>query len=62
MPPEGCTPNPGSNAALALGCTCPVLDNGRGIGAYCGALIDGQPQFWITEGCPVHDPKEKGHE
>jgi hypothetical protein len=58
MPPDGYTPNPGSAAAIAMGCTCPVLDNAYGRGAYGGALIDGQPQFWIVEGCPVHDPKE----
>jgi hypothetical protein len=40
-------PNPGSDAALDLGCTCPVLDNGHGRGAG---------PFWITGGCPVHAP------
>lgn len=43
------TPNPGSDAALALGCTCPVIDNGHGRG------LDPRG-FWITEGCPVHAP------
>ena len=42
-------PPPGSDAAKRLGCTCPVMDNCRGVGAY------GIPgQFWITEGCPLH--------
>lgn len=45
------TPNPGSDAAVALGCTCPVLDNGRGRGAY---QIGGKWVFWITAGCPLH--------
>ena len=26
------TPNPGSDAAIEAGCTCPVLDNGHGKG------------------------------
>lgn len=39
-------PNPGSDAALDRGCTCPVLDNGHG---------RGNGPFWITGGCPVHD-------
>ena len=42
-------PNPGSDAAVELGCTCPVLDNSHGTG-YMGS-----GQFWITEGCPLHD-------
>ncbi len=41
------SPNPGSDEALALGCRCPVLDNGRGRAG---------PPWWITQGCPVHDP------
>jgi hypothetical protein len=42
------TPNPGSDAAIKQGCTCPILDNGCGSGSIIG-------QFWITEGCPIHD-------
>ena len=45
------TPNPGSDAALDQGCTCPVLDNGRGR----GFLVNGERQFWISGGCPLHD-------
>jgi len=41
------TPNPGSEAAIAQGCICPILDNGRGKGR-------GDGNFWITEGCPLH--------
>lgn len=44
-------PNPGSATAQALGCTCPVMDNCYGLGAYDG-------NFWISQGCPLHDPKE----
>lgn len=48
-------PNPGSNAALAAGCNCPVLDNGHGKGAYGGARgDDGKPVFWISEECAIH--------
>jgi hypothetical protein len=46
-------PNPGSDEAVAQGCTCPVLDNGRGRGAY---QIDGKWQFWIAFDCPLHNP------
>ena len=45
-------PNPGSDGALAAGCSCPVLDNGHG---RCAPWPpDG---WWITAGCPVHDPR-----
>ena len=47
-------PTPGSDDAIAQGCTCPVLDNGRGRGYQ----IDGKRQFWIDWACPVH----MGHE
>ena len=39
-------PNPGSDAALELGCSCPVLDNAH------GRRDDGL--FWIAADCPVH--------
>jgi hypothetical protein len=56
MTTDPTTPNPGSDAAIALGCTCPVLDNGHGHG--CGRKgADGQPLFWIRGGCPVHRPQ-----
>ena len=45
-------PNPGSSEAVESGCTCPVLDNGRGRGAL--ESEDGKPMFWITAGCPLH--------
>lgn len=46
----GKPPNPGSPEAIALGCTCPVIDNGHGRGYY------GQPNVFVyTVGCPVHD-------
>jgi len=42
-------PNPGSDDALAEGCTCPVLDNNHGdpeLGRIRG--------FVVIEGCPLH--------
>ena len=44
-------PNPGSDEALDLGCTCPVLDNGHGRGR-------GDGQFWIMEDCPLHGRRD----
>lgn len=47
------TPNPGSYAALDLGCICAVMDNNHGnYSAWPGG------GYWITEGCPLHDPRE----
>ena len=42
-------PNPGSDEAIGIGCICAVLDNNHG---------RGKGPFWITGGCPVHDPQE----
>jgi hypothetical protein len=53
---------PGSEAALAAGCRCPVLDNGYGRGAYYND--NWEPQYWINGDCPLHgriaesEPKE----
>jgi hypothetical protein len=43
--------NPGSDAAIAQGCTCPILDNARGKGTQ----RHGTTVFWITAGCPLHN-------
>ena len=49
MPNQDRTPpNPGSDAALDRGCTCPVLDNGH------GRINGGKGPFWITANCPLH--------
>lgn len=47
--------NPGSDKAIAAGCTCPVLDNAHGKG------LQGWPDskrseaaFWISDDCPLH--------
>jgi hypothetical protein len=47
-------PNPGSREAVALGCTCAVLDNNQG--KFPPWPDDG---WWITKGCPVHASKQK---
>jgi hypothetical protein len=41
-------PDPGSKAAIAKGCTCPVMDN---------ADMKGTGYFVISRDCPVHCPK-----
>jgi hypothetical protein len=46
-------PPPGSTDAIIRRCSCPILDNNHGDGAY---WVDGKPMFWISGGCPVHDP------
>lgn len=43
-------PNPGSKEAQEQGCICAIMDNNYGAG------VNGE--FWITGGCPVHDPEE----
>lgn len=48
------TPNPGSDAAIRMGCTCPVLDNAHGR----GIMGDGENHgYWISSGCPLHGQK-----
>jgi len=53
---------PGSPAAVAKGCTCPILDNGHGRG-YMGGVKnkDGEVMFVMNAGCPLH-AKETAHE
>jgi hypothetical protein len=47
-------PTPGSDEAIQIGCTCPVMDNAHGQGAY------GQPDtFWVSVDCPVHGTKKE---
>ena len=43
-------PNPGSDEAVRRNCTCPILDNRRGLGYY--AAPDGC--HIINENCPLH--------
>ena len=51
----GRPPNPGSNEAKDRGCSCPVLDNFHGMGAFGD---DESPLFWINEDCPLHGRKD----
>lgn len=46
------TPNPGSDEAIRLGCTCPIIDNHHGKGVPYGK--DGSPLFWHSANCPMH--------
>jgi hypothetical protein len=48
---ERVTMSPGSIEAQLRGCKCPRYDNAFGRGAY---EVDGKPQFWISEDCPLH--------
>lgn len=48
---------PGSKLAVKKGCKCPVIDNGHGRGAYTDEK--GIPQYWMSEGCPIHAPYVK---
>lgn len=50
------TPRPGSDDAIAMGCTCPVLDNARGRGAF--GTSGPNALFWYAQGCPLHDYAE----
>ncbi|HQS49927.1 MAG TPA: hypothetical protein PK706_26365, partial [Xanthobacteraceae bacterium] len=45
-------PNPGSELAQAMGCTCPVIDNHHGQGWHGRAGL-----FIYTLGCPAHAPE-----
>ncbi len=41
---------PGSDKAIAAGCTCPVLDNVHGH----GWVVNGKRVWWIHMDCPLH--------
>lgn len=52
--------NPGSQEAYYRGCSCPVLENGHGLGILGGTVTDkrsGLPLFWINANCPLHGTK-----
>ncbi len=49
-------PNPASDEAFKLGCTCSLISNRYGEGVL---NKKGEPSFFITEGCPVHSPNKK---
>ena len=48
------TPNPGSDEAVAMSCTCPILDNHKG----AGVMVKGELAFWYAPNCSVHSKKE----
>lgn len=43
-------PNPGSEVAKAIGCTCAIIDNHHGE----GAPYPNGPRFWVSGNCDVH--------
>ena len=45
------SPNPGSKEAVALGCTCPVIDNHYGEGVPDG---EGGTHWWHNGSCEIH--------
>jgi hypothetical protein len=51
------TPNPGSDEAIADGCTCPIIDNAHGAGFPLRA--NGEPSigFYMNADCPLHGRK-----
>ena len=52
--------NPGSDEAIAAGCTCPVIDNDYGRGCMGGVKDEqGRTVFVIRMDCPVHEEEEK---
>ena len=51
-------PNPGSDAALLQGCTCPVLDNGHGRVPPM-RTADGKDAWWMHADCPLHGQQEE---
>ena len=52
--------NPGSDEAIAAGCTCPVIDNGYGRGCMDGVKDEqGRTVFVIRLDCPLHGIAEE---
>ena len=49
-------PNPGSSAALLMGCTCPVYDNAHGAGM--GKDEHGRVVYVMSLDCPLHGGKK----
>ncbi len=48
---RGLRPNPGSQAAVAAGCTCTIIDNSHGKGINGDGAKYG---WWIIADCPLH--------
>ena len=51
-------PTPGSDEAIKLGCTCPVLDNAHGKGFFW----DNELCFVYSVDCPIHGNECFDHE
>ena len=52
--------SPGSDEAIAAGCTCPVIDNGYGRGCMGGVKDEqGRTVFVIRLDCPLHGIAEE---
>lgn len=45
-------PNPGSDQAVAQGCTCPVFDNNHGRRAPVEE--GGADYWWVSDRCSLH--------
>lgn len=63
-PVPGPVPNPGSDAAIALGCLCPVLENNYGKGCWgtTGVFAYMTGVFACTADCPLHCRPLPAHE
>ena len=46
---DTCRDQPGSDTAREKGCTCPVMDNGRGHNEHWRITREGCPMHWPTE-------------
>jgi len=45
------SPLPGSDEAIAAGCSCAIMDNHHGAGAY---EVNGRPVYWVSGSCAIH--------
>lgn len=54
-------PNPGSDAAISLGCLCPVLDNHHGEGIPWNPFPwnENARSWWVSGDCPLHAPRHE---
>lgn len=50
--------SPGSEAAVHMGCTCPVMDNAYG----SGIVWDDGPIYWVNSSCPLHGQNDYDEE
>lgn len=50
---------PGSDEAHEAGCTCPVIDNAYGDGAWGGIKVNGKTLYWMRGDCPLHGYDEE---